>query len=316
VEVSPLAPRPALELRGRPVERARTRNERETPGAAGDRVSSTGVREVVEALLEVLAGRERGALATVVKTSGSTPQKPGARLLLRPDGRVVGTVGGGAIEQAVLDALQATRADGAARTVERDLGFDLGMCCGGRMEVFVEPIESTPRLLLVGAGHVAKPTAALARTVGFDVTVVDDRDDMNNADRFPGCALAIEDPASYLGRARLGEIDWVIILSHDHALDERALALVMRHSPRYVGLVGSKRKVFRLVQRVAAKGGPVALDRLYAPVGLDLGGVTPEELAVSIVGELIAIRHGKEVTHLRAMDDPRLARTLAGAEEP
>jgi|CZKU01.1.fsa_nt_gi xanthine dehydrogenase accessory factor len=269
------------------------------------------VRDVVEALLGVLAGRERGALATVVKTSGSTPQKAGARMLLRPDGRCVGTVGGGAIEQVVLEALRATQRGGEAQMIARDLSYDLGMCCGGRMEVFVEPIESTPRLVLVGAGHVAKPTAALARSVGFDVTVVDDREELNSEERFPGCALEVEDPANYLRRTHLGAMDWVLIVTHDHALDERALGLSMQKTPRYVGLVASRRKAFRLVQRIAAKGGTVDLDRLYAPVGLDLGGVTPEELAVSIVGELIAIRRGKEVPHLRAVDDPRLSRSLA-----
>jgi xanthine/CO dehydrogenase XdhC/CoxF family maturation factor/cation diffusion facilitator CzcD-associated flavoprotein CzcO len=207
------------------------------------------VRDVVEALLEVLAGRERGALATVVKTSGSTPQKPGARMLLRPDGGCVGTVGGGAIEGVVLEALRETQRDGETRTVARDLSFDLGMCCGGRMEVFVEPIESTPRLLLVGAGHVARPTAALARSVGFEVTVVDDREELNTGERFPGCRLELEDPTDYLKRTKLGAIDWVLIVTHDHALDERALGLAMQQTPRYIGLVGSKRKVFRLVQR-------------------------------------------------------------------
>jgi xanthine dehydrogenase accessory factor len=271
------------------------------------------VRDVVEALLEVLAGRERGALATVVKTSGSTPQKAGARLLLRPDGRCVGTVGGGAIEQVVLDALHEVRLDGGeAQLIARDLSYDLGMCCGGRMEVFVEPIESTPRLVLVGAGHVARPTAALARTVGFDVTVVDDRDELNTEARFPGCTLEVEDPSSFLRRTPLGAMDWVLIVTHDHALDERALGLSMQQAPRYVGLVASRRKAFQLVQRVAAKGGAVDLDRLYAPVGLDLGAVTPEELAVSIVGELVAIRRGKDVPHLRAVDDPRLSRILDG----
>jgi xanthine dehydrogenase accessory factor len=277
------------------------------------------VRDVVEALLEVLAGRERGALATVVKTSGSTPQKAGARLLLMPDGRRVGTVGGGAIERIVLDALRETQGGAAAQVLARDLSYDLGMCCGGRMEIFIEPIESTPRLVLIGAGHVAKPTAALARTVGFDVTVVDDREELNTEERFPGCTLEVEDPSSFLRRSALGARDWVLIVTHDHALDEQALGLSMQRCPRYVGLVASRRKALRLVQRVAAKGGSVDLDRLYAPVGLDLGGVSPEELAVSIVGELIAIRRGKDVPHLRALDDPRLARTLAratpGAEE-
>ena len=114
------------------------------------------VREVAEALVELLKGGGRGALATVVRTSGSTPQQPGARLLLRPDGSTVGTVGGGAIEHAVLEALREAQRTGRASCSARDSGYDLGMCCGGRMEMFVEPIEATPRLWLFGAGHVAR----------------------------------------------------------------------------------------------------------------------------------------------------------------
>src|ERR1019366_2753851 len=117
-----------------------------------------------------------------------------------PDGRRVGTVGGGAIERIVLDALRETQGGAAAQVLARDLSYDLGMCCGGRMEIFIEPIESTPRLVLIGAGHVAKPTAALARTVGFDVTVVDDREELNTEERFPGCTLEVEDPPSFLRR--------------------------------------------------------------------------------------------------------------------
>jgi xanthine dehydrogenase accessory factor len=268
---------------------------------------------VVEALLSVLAGSGPAALATVVRTSGSTPQKPGARMLLLADGRCVGTVGGGAIEQVVLDALRETLETGETHIVARELSHDLGMCCGGRMEVFVERVEAAPRLWLIGAGHVAKPTAVLARSVGFDVTVVDDREEYNTVERFPGCKLEVRDPVSLLRGSSLGEVDWILIVSHDHALDEKVLALVMQQSPRYVGLVASRRKTLRLVQRVVAKGSPVDLDRLYAPVGLDLGAITPEELAVSIVGELIALRRGKAASHLRAQDDPRFVRSLEEA---
>jgi xanthine dehydrogenase accessory factor len=272
------------------------------------------LREVVEAVLEVLSGRQRGALATVVRTSGSTPRKAGARMLLRPDGTTVGTVGGGAIERVVVEALLETRRTGEPRTVAHDLGYDLGMCCGGRMEVFVEAVEPAPRLWLIGAGHVAKATAAIARTVGFEVVVVDDREDLNSAERFPGCRLEVADPASFLRSASLGDGDWVLIATHDHGLDEAALGLCMQQQPRYVGLVASRRKAFRLVQRVAGRltnvGVGIDLDRLYAPVGLDLGAATPEEMAVSIVAELVAVRHGKSADHMTALGDPRLARTL------
>ena len=269
------------------------------------------VRDVVQALLELLASRQRGALATVVRTSGSTPQQPGARLLWREDGTTLGTVGGGAIEQAVLEALARTLERREPELLIRDLAHDLGMCCGGRMEIFVEPILPAPRLWLIGAGHVAKPTATLARSVGFEVHVLDDREELNTPERFPDCELVLLDASEALGKAALGEADWVLIMTHDHQLDEAALEAAVRQSPSYVGLVGSKRKVFRLLDRVRQKqNGDFPLERLFAPVGLDIGAVSPEEIAVSIVAELVALRHGRPAPHLRALSDARLERAL------
>lgn len=262
---------------------------------------------MAEAVLEVLAGAERGALATVVRVSGSTPQQPGARLLLRPDGTTFGTVGGGAIELHVLEALRRVRDSGKSELLVRDLAHELGMCCGGRMEVFVEPLESAPKLWLFGAGHVAKPLAGIARTLGFEVRVVDDREELNSEERFPECERRLLDATDVLKRERLGALDWLVIVTHDHALDERALELAMRSEARYIGLVGSRRKVFRLLQRIAARGEKLDLERVYAPVGLDLGALGPEEIAVSIAAELIALRRGKAASHLRAVSELRLA---------
>jgi xanthine dehydrogenase accessory factor len=269
------------------------------------------VRDVVQALLELLTGRQRGALATVVRTSGSTPQQPGARLLLREDGSTLGTVGGGAIEHVVVEALQRALAGAEPELLIRDLAHDLGMCCGGRMEIFVEAVLPAPRLWLLGAGHVAKPTAALARSVGFEVRVVDDREQLNSPERFPECELILRDPAEALSKAVLGSSDWVLIMTHDHQLDEAALVAAAGQAANYVGLVGSRRKVFRLVERVRAKrAGDFPLDRVFAPVGLDIGAVSPEEIAVSIVAELVALRRGRPADHLRALSDARLARAL------
>jgi xanthine dehydrogenase accessory factor len=271
------------------------------------------VRDVVQALLELLTSRQRGALATVVRTSGSTPQRPGARLLLREDGSTLGTVGGGAIEHAVLGSLQRALGSREPELLIRDLAHDLGMCCGGRMEIFVEPILPTPRLWLLGAGHVAKPTGTLARSVGFEVHVIDEREELNTAERFPECRLVLGDPGDELRKAALGDADWVLIMTHDHQLDEAALAATAGQNAQYVGLVGSKRKVFRLVERVRAKkGGDFPLERVFAPVGLDIGAVSPEEIAVSIVAELLALRHGRPAAHLRALSDVRLERALQG----
>ena len=272
------------------------------------------MREVAEALLEVLKGGGRGALATVVRTAGSVPQPPGARLLLRPDDTTVGTVGGGAIEHAVLEALREARRSGQSQLVARDLGYDLGMCCGGRMEIFVEPVEGAPRLWLFGAGHVARPTAALARQGGFEVTVIDEREALNTEDRFPACQREVNEPTALLRRSALGERDWLLIVTHDHRLDEELLELAIqsRPRPRFIGLVGSQRKTFRLLQRISGRlGAPPELDRVYAPVGLDIGAVGPDEIAVSIVAELVALRRGRaSALHMRAVDDVRLHRLL------
>jgi xanthine dehydrogenase accessory factor len=262
------------------------------------------VREITEAVLEVLASGQRGALATVVRVRGSTPQEPGARLLLRPDGTTLGTVGGGAIELVVLEALERAKKTGQTEVVSRALGYDLGMCCGGHMELFIEPIEGAPRLWLFGAGHVARALAEVARGAQFDVRVVDSRDDFNNEERFPHCQRLLCDADELLAKQTFGAIDWLIIATHDHQLDERALELAVRRSnARYIGLVGSKRKFFRIVDRIRARTGDLDLTRVYCPIGLDLGAIGPHEIAISIVAELVALRRGREVDHLRAADE-------------
>jgi xanthine dehydrogenase accessory factor len=235
--------------------------------------------------------------------------------LLAPDGTLTGTIGGGAVEQHVTLALNEALTTGESRKLTLDLGPDLGMCCGGRMEIFVEVIPAAPRLLVFGAGHVARPTAALARTVGFEVAVFDARAELATADRFPGMKLEVGDPAESIRQVELSELDHVLIVTHDHRLDERLLALVLEKRPGYVGLVGSRRKVLRFVQRLAMREPSLDISRLYAPVGLDLGAVTPEELAVSIVAELVALRRGAAASHLRVQNDPRFQDLVSAAAE-
>jgi xanthine dehydrogenase accessory factor len=220
---------------------------------------------------------------------------------LRPDGTTLGTVGGGAIEHEVMDALRAVRRSGTPQLLERNLARDLGMCCGGRMEIFIEPIQGAPRLHIFGAGHVACATAPLARSVGFEVRVIDEREELNTPERFPGCTLELRDPATVLKMAALGDSDWVLIVTHDHRLDEELLELCLQQRPRYLGLVGSRRKLLRITQRLQQRDPSLAFERLHSPVGLDLGAVGPEEIAVSITAELIAVKRGKVAAHLRAV---------------
>ncbi len=248
------------------------------------------MREVMQAVLELLDRGELGALATVTRTSGSTPQVLGARLLLRRDGSRVGTVGGGAIEEAVLEQLQECLGDRTARSKSWDLIRDLGMCCGGRMEVFMEAIEGTPRLIVLGAGHVAQATAPLAARVGFAPVIVDAREEFNDEARFPMCKRVLKEPREAVTELCPSPQDWLLIVTHDHRLDEEALECFGAQPHAYLGMIGSRRKIARVLQRLQARGRLPDLSHVYTPVGLDIGAVTPDEIAVSVVAELIALR--------------------------
>lgn len=275
------------------------------------------MREVVFALAEALQSGEPAALATVVQTSGSAPQSPGARLLLFANGRQVGTVGGGAIEWVTLEALRQCLEDGRPTLLRRDLAADLAMCCGGRMTLFVERIQEAPRLILCGAGHVAQAVAELARKLDFQVLVLDEREELNSEARFPGCERYLRDPTEGPALLTPTHQDWVLITTHDHRLDEDSLAAFGACPHRYLGLIGSRRKVYRILRRLHARGSLPPMDRVYSPVGLALGAVTPSEIAVSIVAELVALRRGRpEGPHLRIMDEPSLQKVLSGESDP
>lgn len=275
------------------------------------------MRAIASALIALMDRGESAALATVIRTAGSTPQIVGARLLLQSDGTRIGTVGGGRIEEVVLEALRETLADGRARRVTRHLGRDLGMCCGGEMELFVERIEARPSLLLFGAGHVAKPTAALATRVGFEVTVVDDREELLTAERFPDCHLVLADPPEAI-RARMvrfGPATYVVVCTHDHRLDEEALSACLDQPRAYLGMIGSKRKVLQIAKRVRQRKPDARLTGIAAPIGLDIGAETPDEIAVSIVAELIATRHGQRGGAMALDLTPSLTDHDDGVEE-
>ncbi|MGH1348184.1 MAG: XdhC family protein [Nannocystales bacterium] len=252
-------------------------------------------REVVD----VLEGRrQRAALATVTGRSGSAPQRVGAKLLLHEDGTLVGTVGGGAIEAQVVAACEASIREGRSSQVQAHLVRDLAMCCGGAMEVFVEYLQPQPRLVVIGAGHVAQSLAPLAVSADFRLTVLDEREELLEHPAFVGMQTGAYDVDELeVAVPDLDDRDYVLIMTHDHARDERALAHLLRRPFRYLGMIGSRRKVHAVLRRVLAReeqrGRPRPdLSRVRAPIGLALGGRTPAEIAVSVVAELIADRHG------------------------
>jgi len=257
--------------------------------------------EVFAALGEALKHGEEVALVTIVAANGSTPQRVGAKMLVYADGRTVGTIGGGCYENEALwkarESLQTRKAISVRYELADDFAEESGLICGGQMEVFIEPIEASPAVYIFGAGHVGQFVGRVAHDAGFQVHVVDDREQFANRERFPdAAAIVVEDIPTWLSTTRLPASAYAVIVTRGHRHDLDALRSLAAQNLRYLGLIGSRAKVKRLYD-VVAEEGSIPLDRLetiHAPIGLDIGAVTPQEIAVSIVAELIAVRRGKE----------------------
>lgn len=256
--------------------------------------------EVFAALGEALSHGEEAALVTIVSSNGSTPQRVGAKMLVFGDGRIVGTVGGGCYEHDAIGKAKHVLATRRPTTVKYDLNDDFaeetGLVCGGQMEVFIEPIEASPAVYIFGAGHVGYYLARMAHDAGFGVHVIDDRAAFANTERFPfAAAVVVDDIPQWLAATQLPATAYAVIVTRGHRNDLDALRALAPRELRYIGLIGSRAKVARLYEQVVAEGGidPDLLARIHAPIGLDLGAVTPQEIAVSITAELIAVRRGK-----------------------
>jgi xanthine dehydrogenase accessory factor len=255
--------------------------------------------EVLAALVQALERGEAAALVTVVSTQGSTPQRVGAKMLVFRDGRTLGTIGGGCYENDALWKATESLRTHKPRLVQYDLTDDFaeesGLICGGQMQVYIEPIEPAPDLYIIGAGHVAQHLASSAKAVGFRTHVLDDREKFANRERFPGAdEIVVDSMPAWLHRADLPSHAYVVVLTRGHRHDLDALRALAARDLRYLGLIGSRAKVKRLYDALLAEAmPPECLRRVHAPIGLDIGAVTPEEIAISILAELVAVRRGK-----------------------
>jgi xanthine dehydrogenase accessory factor len=244
--------------------------------------------QVLQAAASCASAGIRGAMATVLERHGSAPGTPGQKLYLGEDGTCVGTVGGGAIERETLETLRRVVEDPASKHAVRTfkLGAELGMCCGGQVEMLVEPIDGVVPCLIVGGGHVASAVAPLLVKVGFAVTVVDAREGWGDEDRIPGVSCVNGE----VGDAGL-EIDprgVCLVMTHDHSLDQDAIEWALKRGFAFVGGVGSRAKAERTRQRLLAKGFPESdRARVRMPLGVDIGARLPDEIAVAIAAEMV-----------------------------
>ena len=252
--------------------------------------------DIYEEIVNLRRQGRRGALATIVNVRGSIPSFETAKMLVRDDGSIAGTIGGGCVEAEVWQAAREVMESEKPRTLTFNLNnnpkYDTGLVCGGTLEVFVEPVLPVSNLYLFGAGHVAQSLYKVARLAGFDVTVIDDRESYANRERFPdACDIYADDFEKSMAQLAPSESSFIVIVTRGHRDDMRILRWALNQPARYVGMIGSKRKVIAIYKELEKEA--VAREKFaceHAPIGLDIGAITPEEIAVAITAEMIAVR--------------------------
>jgi xanthine dehydrogenase accessory factor len=262
--------------------------------------------DLYEEIVRLRKDGRRGAVATIVNVRGSIPSFKTAKMLVRDDGSIIGTIGGGCVEAEVWQAAREVMESEKPRTLTFDLNqdpkYDTGLVCGGTLEIFVEPILPPADLYIFGAGHVAASLYKVARIAGFDVTIIDDREAYANRERFPEAQEVIaEDFDKAAAGLTPAESSYIVIVTRGHRDDMRMLRWAVQTPARYIGMIGSKRKTITIFKELQNEGLAAHLfDRVHAPVGLDIGAITPEEIAVSITAELIAARRRveRELPHM------------------
>ncbi len=253
------------------------------------------MKSIYQALSEIEANNKSAALCTVVKSEGSTPRHVGSKMLVYPDGKFIGTVGGGDLEHRVLDEAWMAMTDGQPRFLHYNMSDpsrgDPGVC-GGQVEVFVEPILPPPLLVVIGAGHVGKAVAHLAKWLGFRVAVSDDRAEFCNAETIPDAdafyPVTMDNLPAHL------KIDWrtyLVLTTRGANVDIAGLAPLLDSPAAYIGVIGSKRRWATTVKALKEKGvSDEKIKRVHSPMGLELQAETPEEIAVSIMAEVLMVR--------------------------
>lgn len=251
--------------------------------------------DIFEEILRMRRAGRRGALATIVHTNGSIPSFESSRMLVRDDGSIAGTIGGGCVEAevwaAAKEVMDAEQPRKMTFNLNHDADYDAGLICGGTLEVFVEPILPQPTLYIFGAGHVSLAVSRIASEAGFAIAVIDDRESFANLERFPMASEVHTNYADSFEKIRPNSSSYLLVVTRGHKDDMRVLAWAVNTDARYIGMIGSKRKVLSVYKALEIEGyAPEKFERVHAPVGLDIGALSPEEIAVSIVAELIAVR--------------------------
>ena len=252
--------------------------------------------DVYDELIRLRKLGQKCAIATIVQVRGSIPSFESAKLLVREDGSMTGTIGGGCVEAEVWNAarevMETEKPKHMSFNLGQDAAYDNGLICGGQLDVFVEPVIPPPRAIIFGAGHISKSLCKVAGLAGFSTTIVDNRESFANRERFPEAEeIFAEEYEDVFAKLTVHDSSYIIIVTRGHRDDMRVLRWAAATPARYVAMIGSKRKVISVVKELEKEGlSREQLARIYAPMGLEIGAISPEEIAVSVAAEMIAVR--------------------------
>ena len=256
--------------------------------------------DIYEEIVKLRQEGRRGAVATIVNVRGSIPSFETAKMLVRDDGSIAGTIGGGCVEaevwQAAREVMESEKPRSLTFNLNQDPKYDTGLVCGGTLDIFVEPVLPPALLYIFGAGHVSVNLYKVARGAGFEVIVIDDRDTYASRDRFPDAKEVIaQDFEQAMAGLAPNQSSYIVIVTRGHRDDMRVLRWAVSTPAKYIAMIGSKRKTISVVHELEKEGFPRGdFEKIFAPMGLEIGAESPEEIAISVVAEMIAVRRAPD----------------------
>ena len=256
--------------------------------------------DIYDEIVRLRKAGQKCAVATIVQVNGSIPSFESAKMLVREDGSMVGTIGGGCVEAEVWNAarevIETEKPRHLTFSLGQDAAYDNGLICGGQLNIFVEPVTPQPKAIIFGGGHVSKSISKVANIAGFASTIVDDREAFANPERFPEAEATHAAPyEEVFDKLAITSNTFVIIVTRGHRDDMRVLKWAVTTGAKYIAMIGSKRKTISVIHELEKEGMRRELfEKIFAPMGLEIGAESPEEIAIAVVAEMIAVRRAPE----------------------
>lgn len=246
-------------------------------------------------IIDIQNSSLKAAVCTIVNTKGSAPRKKGAKMIVYSNGSIYGTIGGGALEKKVIEQAQEVLKQNEAKVVVHNLVSELAMCCGGTVEIFIEPIVNKKKLYIFGAGHIGKALAKFAITLNFEVSLIDERYEAFEEEDFSSFTVFNEQHSTAIEKLVFDENCFIVILTHNHSYDREILALCSKKPYQYIGMIGSDRKIAIAKKNMISSNilNDDEVNKIDMPIGIAIEAITPQEIAISILAKLIDVRNKK-----------------------